>query len=219
MEYFTLADDLEEIQSSKMKLRNSIFVIAGLVILFLLFRGLGFITIEYNKVYLQGNHVAQKEILEVYNEGKTGKQSKNRSKLDSKDEISNSEWGFQIGFSSPSKNKTDNDFQNKEKYLERLIKDKISQEKSLSSKFEFAFVSVEKFEITGAYWLPLIKSGKIAYRISVENKYYEDTYSANFSGDFELEVYGICTVDKLEKIIIEKIANIAVDSIKDDYKK
>lgn len=211
MEYFTLADDLEEIRSSKAKRIKRIPIVTAIIILFVSMRGLGLITIEYNKKYFHENHIIQKEILGSYGERFNEDDKHDDFEIDATD--FNKHFGFQFGFFSAA-GETDG-----KKYLEKLIKDNISKEKSIDKRFEFATVTVKKFEMSGPYWLPLIKNGKSLYRVFVDNKISDDTYSANFSGKIDFEVHGICTVDSLEKNIAGKIAKIVVDSIKNDYKK
>ncbi len=213
MEYFTLSEDLEEIHSSKAKLRNRIFVGLVIVILFFLLRNLGFITIEWSKSYFNGKHKNRKEIHEIYNNGKTGTINNNTKTGNLSTDDKDFYWSFGIDFKG-------GDFsQNEKEYLEKLIREKLSKEKFLSSHFEFSVISIQKLEMSGGYWLPLIKNGKSSYRISVENTVFENTYSADFSGEIDLEVYGFCTTAELKKNIAEKIAKIVVDSIKEDYKK
>jgi hypothetical protein len=210
MEYFTLSEDLEGIQSSKLKLRNHLIAVLGLIVLFFTIRGFGLLTIEYNRVYLQGKHENRKEIQESYNDG-TGRVNTNDGSLKTNDDRTNWNLGFNFKAS---------EFLTDEKvYLEKLVKQRISNDKSLSRQFEFSVIAVEKLETSGAYWLPLIKKGTSSYRVSVENRFFSDTYSADFTGDIDFEIYGLCTVKKLNGIIADKIAKIVVDSIKEDYKK
>jgi len=210
MKYFTLSEDLEEIQSSKLKLRNRIIGGLGLLILFFVLRSLGLLSIEYNKVYLHGEHQNRKEISEYYNNG-TGSKNTNNATLKTNDDDFYRQFGFSSKFRdfSPPENES----------LEKLIKEKISKERVLSRQFDFSAVSVKNLEMSGAYWLPLIKKGTNSYRIFVENRYFQDTYSADFTGDIAFEVHGICTVENLNRIMADKIAKIVVDSIKNDYKK
>jgi len=213
MEYFTLSEDLEEIQSSKAKLRGRIFVGLIIIILFFLLRNLGFITVEYNKAYFKGKHENRKEIHEVYDDAKTGTINNNTKTGNIDTDDKQVYWSFGIHFKG-------GDFSLDEKeYLEKLIREKLSKEKILSRQFEFSAISIQKLEMSGGYWLPLIKSGKSSYRISVENMVFKNTYFADFSGEIDLEVHGLCTTADLKKNVAEKIAKIIFDSIKEDYKK
>jgi len=72
--------------------------------------------------------------------------------------------------------------------------------------------------MSGLYWLPLYKTGKSSYHVVIENKNFRDIYSADFSGEFDFQTPGFCTVDALKKIIAEKTADLVVKSIKNDYK-
>ena len=182
-------------------------------------RGFGMITIEYNKGYFKGNHEVKKDIFELRDGGKKFNKETKNNKINTKDEDFYWNLGFSLKFSSlipQSKNK--DKVENENSYLEKLIKEKIAKETILSKNFESASVSVKELNMSGLYWFPLIKNGKSSYRIIVENRYYQNTYSAQFSGETYLEVYGFCSNDELKKIIAEKIAKIVVESIKDDYK-
>ena len=207
MEYFTLSEDLEKIRASKIKSRNRILTGLSIMILFFTLRGFGIIAIEFNRYNMTGNHQSSKKMSEDYG-GRGTINSKNEN-LKTDDKYINWELKFNSQISGGAQNE----------YLEKLIKAKLSEEKFLSRQFEFAVVSVEKLEKSGVYWLPLIKSGKNKYLISVRNKVFNDEYSAVFAGETDFEVYGLCTVNKLDKIIAEKIAQIVVKSIKEDYKK
>lgn len=207
MEYFTLSEDLEKNRASKIKSRNRIIIGLSVIILFFSLRGFGIISIQYNKSYLVGNHQIDKKMSEEYDG--TGTVNSKNAQLKTNDEDSYRELGvrFKVGDGTQTE------------YLEKLIKEKISEEKVLNRQFEFAVVFVEKLETSGFYWLPLAKSGRNNYRISVKNRFFKDDYVAVFTGETDFEVYGLCTIDKLDKIIAEKIAKIVVKSIKEDYKK
>jgi hypothetical protein len=219
MEYFTLAEDLEEIKSAKSKTRNRILITLSILIMFFLLRGIGGITIEYNKGYFVGKHEVKKEIYELYDGGRNANQEIKNNKINTKDNDFHRDLGFSFRLFPSDSQKNDDNLKTEKNYLERLIKEKISKERIISRNLEYAAVSVKKLEMSGLYWFPLIKKGKGSYQIIVENRHYKNTYSATFSGEIDLEVYGICSSDKLEKIIAEKIAKIVVESIEDDYKK
>ena len=220
MEYSTLAEDSERVQISKTKIRNRILISLIILIIFVLMRGFGMIAIEYNKGYFKGNHEVKKQIYELSNSGNTASQETKNNKITTDDKDSYWNLGFNFKFLSlSSPNGTKDYLENEKNYLERLIKEKISKEQILNENFESALVSVKELNVFGLYWFPLIKNGKSSYQIIFQNSYYQNTYSAEFSGETDFEIYGFCSNDKLEKIIAEKIAKIVVESIKDDYKK
>lgn len=161
-------------------------------------------------LFFQGNHSSRKEVFEENTNGEKAEQNNKRENLTT--DSNDFHWNLGIKFKLP-----ESSLERKE-FLEKLIKTKIAKEKRLSQQFEFSVVLVEKSDLTGLYWFPFVKNGKSAYKISVENKFYNDSYSANFVGDFDFQVYGFSTIDNLEKSNADKIAKIVVDSIKNDYK-
>lgn len=219
MEHFTLAKDLKEIRSAKSKTRNRILIALSILITLFLLRGIGAITIEHNKSYFTGRHEVEKEIYKLYDSGSKANRETEHNIINANDTDFHRDWGVSFRFVSSNSQK-ENDYLISEKSnLEMLIKEKISENKILSGNFEYASVSVRELEMSGLYWVPLIKNGKSSYRIIVENRYYQNSYSAAFSGELDLEVHGICSNDKLKEIIAEKIAKTVVKSIEDDYKK
>ena len=220
MEYFTLAEELEEVKRTKIRFTKRFLLFPLILLLFLLLRGMGFITIEYNKVFLNGNHQIHKNIYEENLKQNRANQETKNSNIETTDKDSYWEWAFKLrGNFINSQDEISNYPSDENEYLEELIKQKISKENSLSKQFEFTEISVKKFEMSGFYWFPIIKSGKSSYVINIQNNFNQNTYSADFSGEINLEVYGLCTIDKLEKIVSEKIAKIVVESIENDYKK
>jgi hypothetical protein len=217
MEYFTLENDLKEIQASKAKSRKLIFISLTIIAALALMRAFGVITLEYHKAYFQGNHQAQKEILKL--DGEDAWQDAKWNSIKSNDEDFKWELGFDFKFLSRSPADKKDEYSGDKKYLEELIKEKLAGERNLNGRFEVCSVLVGRLEMTGLYWFPLVKNAKSSYRVSVENRVFQDIYSANFSGEINSEVYGFCTIDRLKKNIAEKIAKTIVDSIKDDYKK
>ncbi|HQU82212.1 MAG TPA: hypothetical protein PKY59_03755 [Pyrinomonadaceae bacterium] len=213
MEYFTLAEDLEEIRASKLKLRMVTFVSLGVILIFFLLRGLGIVTVEYNKVFLNSHHQINKLFTEYYSENSQEMGKVNNTSDNLKNEDRDFYWN--VGFNT----KNADYIQNEKSFLENLIREKFSKEKVLNDRFTNSSIFIEKIEVSGNYWLPIIKNGKSIYKLSIENKFYDDTYSAQFSGEFDFEVYGICSINKLQKVTAEKIADIVVKSIKKDYKK
>jgi len=213
MEYFTLANDLEEIQSSKLKSKIAVFISLIVILFFFLIRSFGIITVEYNKVFFNSRHQINKSFTEYYSENnqEMGKVSNTSSSLKNEDEDFYQDLGFNT-------NNTEY-IQNEKSFLEELIKEKLSNEKVLNDRFTNSKIYIEEMELTGNYWLPIIKHGKSTYKLSIENKFYDDIYSAQFSGEFDFEVYGICSINKLQKVTAKKIADIVVKSIKKDYKK
>lgn len=213
MEYFTLENDLKEIQAAKAKTRKRIFISLSIIVLLVLMRTAGVITLEYYKAYFQANHASQKTILEVSGEDARQESKRSSIKTDNKD----FKWnlGFNFRFWSGNSSDKTGEYSEDKEYLAELIKKKLAGEGNLNNRFE---VSVEKLEMSGLYWFPLVKKGKSSYGVSF-GKGFPETYSANFSGEIDLEVYGFCTIDRLKKDVAEKIAKTVVDSTKDDYKK
>ena len=220
MEYFTLADDLEEINSIRAKKLKKWALLLIVVPLFFLLRSVGIVTIEYSKGYFVEKHNVNKEAEKFYAEGTKVIDSTTNSVITQDDTTLYRELGF--GFRMPfsdSKIKVDNYFEDEKTYLEKIITEKFSKDEVLKENFSSATAAVQKLDINGLYWFPLIKNGKISYQAVVRNKYSQNTYSAKFSGEIELAVYGFCTTDRLKKEIAEKIGKVIVKSVKDDYKK
>jgi hypothetical protein len=213
MEYFTLENDLKEIQASKAKTRKRIFASLTVIVLLVLMRTSGVLTLEYYKAYFQGKHDFRKTILETEEEGTRLESKWSSIKTDNKDFYWN--LGLDFKFRSGSLPDKTSEYLPDKEYLAELIEKRLAGERNLDNNFE---VSVKKLEMTGLYWFPLVKKGASAYQISV-GKGFSDAYSANYSGEIDLEVHGFCTIDRLKKNIAENIAKTVVDSIKDDYKK
>lgn len=220
MKYFTLAEDFEELQKSTSKQKRRIFIFLVVLIIIPLMRGFGIITFEYYKANFHGNHTAVKESL-VFNDNYSSfVNNKKNSTLETADEISHWNLGFSFKLSNSfSGDKKKQVTENEKDYLENLIKEKIAGESLLSEQFKSVAVSVKKFDMSGLYWLPLIKNGNTSYRITIKNEFLKDNYSVDFSGEFDLEVYGFCSVSNLKKTVAEKISNVVVKSVKEDYKK
>jgi hypothetical protein len=213
MEYFTLENDLKEIQVTKARTRKRVFISLIIIVLLVLMRTTGVITLEYYKAYFQGNHAVQYTILEVG--GEEARQESKRSSIKSDNEDFKWNLGFNFKFWSKSLSDKTGEYLTDKEYVAELIKKKLAAERNLNNRHE---VLVEQLEMSGLYWFPLVKKGTGSYRISV-GRGFPESYSANFSGEIDLEVHGFCTIDRLKKNIAEKIAKTVVDSIKDDYKK
>ncbi len=219
MEYFTLANDLEEAKSLTTK--KKIWILSmGLLTAFLLLRGFGAITIEFYKGCFRENHEIKKDITEYFDGGTRVSENTKHSEIKNETKESYRNFGFSLGFPRFDSLPENSTYQVKEtSYLEKLIRKEIAKNKTLGNNFESAAISLKKFEMSGLYWFPLVKAGESSYQILIENSYYQDTYFADFSGSIDFEVYGFCTRDVLEQTISEKIAKTVVKSIEDDYKK
>jgi hypothetical protein len=213
MEFFTLSEDLDEIRHAKSILRNRIIGILVVVAAFLSLRGFDSITIEYNKAYFKGSHQISKDFTETFYVGDNARGNINSTsaKLTTDDKDFYSKWGF--------RRKSDDSMPDDRTLLVRTIKEKLVKEASLEKRFEFSAVRVDKINMSGGYWFPLIKNGKFFYRVSLDNRFYKDTYSATFTGEIDLGICGVCSLGELKRIIADKIADVVVKAIKEDYKK
>ncbi len=211
MEYFTLSEEIEKNRGLKSYTSNRIFICLAILFLLFLTRSFGFVNVEFNKVYLVGNQTSQRQTYKLYNNGKNFEEGEFNSTL--KIDTEQTHRYLFLRFGVPSLLSSDrND-------LKDSIRNKIAGESILKKRFDSSTITVKKIETSGLYWLPLIKHGTSSYQVSIENNLPEDYYAADFSGEIDFGVYGVCTTGKLKSIIAERIGSAVVDSIKKDYQK
>lgn len=222
MDTFTLKNDWDEIQSSRNKRRTRLFLILSVFVLIFGLRGLDIITFEIYKGYIEskGNNITN-NIFKRYANGTIGRHSSSASQEGSNQEIFNRKIGFSLSSQSPdSENLQQEHRANNNLFLEKIIKDELLKEKRLKDRFEYSYISAEKYEISDRYWFPLMKKGNTFYRViirSQENIDYYEVYEVTFSGEIDFDIYGACTIGELKKVISEKIALQVVESIKKDF--
>lgn len=98
--------------------------------------------------------------------------------------------------------------------LAALVKQRLEGE-----DFHFSNIRVEELDMSGLYWVPLLKNGTRKFAISIDEQLADGIYTANFKGSYDFTIYGICSTSAINRIVAQSISNRIVKTVKDDFEK
>lgn len=211
MEYFSLEDDFKELDAVRRKRRWRIICVFAVAAV-LLARPAGLFTIELAKASTKETHeyqsIATFRVDDDRLTQKTGRGNMKRDSINSFRQI-----GFSLGgrLQVSQANPIDD--------LANSVTKAITKESLGGSGFRNITVSVERLDIVGWYWMPLFKNGTASYRAVAKIGSEDYEFTGNFSGVISFDVIGVCSNDKLEMLLSERIALAVADSIKNEHKK
>lgn len=74
--------------------------------------------------------------------------------------------------------------------------------------------NLEAIELSGAYWLPLFKTGNCKYRVRLQVVGKDAVvYNGSLDGETELDFLGLCTVRTLKEVLGAEIAKRIIESL------
>ena len=205
MEIFTHEGDFEESQPRSINIRRLLLIGAAIVVALFLLRSFGAFRFDFGSYRISGNHDMKRDRTNLLNDGTATSNKKSANDETRKD---GSLWNVGFGTGEDAGGRAG---------LAQRIKRGIESDPALRGISPT--IAVREFEVAGMTWMPLVKSGKSSFKVSVEEKGETGTYLAEFAGNFEISATGFCSSDRLEDAIAEEIASRIQKSVKDDFNK
>ncbi|MBK8148025.1 MAG: hypothetical protein IPK58_07350 [Acidobacteria bacterium] len=205
MESFTHEGDFEESQPRSVKIRQLLLIGAAIVIALLLLRGIGAFRFDLGSYRISGTANMKRETTNLLNDGTATSNKKSANGEARKD---GSLWNVGLGSGENAGGRDG---------LAERIKRGIESDPALrgfSPK-----IAVQEFEVSGMTWMPLVKSGKSSFKVTVEGQRETGKYLAEFAGNFEISATGFCSSDRLEVAVAEEIESQIRKSVKEDFNK
>lgn len=212
MEYFSLKNDWDEINAARTNRVKKVVIGIALVGLLILVRVAGFLTLEYHDLIIKSENSSTRETFSLTPDQSRGTQNTMTGRATGTED--GSYWNAGINLHLPDIFRRDLIADRNKDELESVIRERLSKE-----GLGFLKVRVNKIEVSGSYRVPLLKSGQGKFDVSVDNGAAVQKYSGNFSGKLDFEARGICSVGNLKKRLADKISDIIVRTVKEDFEK
>ncbi len=219
MEYFTLEADRRDFQrfGKLYSPKRAILFGATIVVLsFLVLRASGFVVLEFNQLNSLGTHRSESiRKTTRYDEASQGTITQSTNNRDTNNDDSNRFRAASI--TSTSINDRAGSCNTESACLENAIRKEL-QNSGIVSSAAFTDVNVHKFDMSGAYWVPVFKDGRLSYDVLLNLKSGMDEYQGVFKGKIDFIGYGPCSMEHLRETLNKKIAKVILDSIAKDLK-
>lgn len=100
-----------------------------------------------------------------------------------------------------------------ESYLAEVVRARLAEKVLSESPVR---ISIQRFELAGSYWRPLLKTGSFTYDLTIEDSSGGEwrTNDCALSGRVDFSMKGLSSVRELENMLAEDVAKQVVETMK-----